>query len=551
MLGKPFKVCQFTAIANANTGYCSGFSMTLPDLEWMNSILYRQTMSGFAGLEGRYIFIEVGALTRRQMNDLIDFRAKCLDFQGLQVVACISGLQSKDLIQDLRRQGIPLAISKMGTVANEIQLLLDADPDYGFIDADVIQGVAKDARRRVLLSSLISTSHTLGMEVIATGVDNAEDFTICRDLTCEMVSGQYVQAPIDSATLAIANFPHLSPQNVQQNPYSRSIDQRWIMQQLDIIPPLSVETKLKNLFERLAETADLALIPVIERDGRPIGILLDKTFKNLAFSTYGRDLLSNRGWGKTARDFITRCPIADSSTPLDQLLATYSNSANAPGIIITNNGGYCGFLSAPSIIRALHERTLARAQDENPLTRLPGNALIGDYLGGCLASPNLTTLVYLDFDNFKPFNDIYGFRQGDRAILLFAQLLRDYENQHSWFIGHIGGDDFFAGIPTIEPEHAKDQVIQLIKQFSDAACAFYDATTRANGFISGQDRDGNPRQFPLLSASAVLVTIPDGEKTFTVDDISATIAHYKKQSKTASNRIAVAPWIIQKTSCEA
>ena len=233
------------------------------------------------------------------------------------------------------------------------------------------------------------------------------------------------------------------------------------------------------------------------------------------------------------------------------MLALYSSTNDAPGIIITVNGAYGGFLSTASIIRAIHERTLARAQDENPLTRLPGNALIGDYLAERIASDQGTTLAYLDFDNFKPFNDIYGFRQGDRAILLFAQLLREYESQYGWFVGHIGGDDFFAASPHKADEPTVPQVLHLIRTFSDNALSFYDTQTQAQGFIVGQDRDGNTRQFPLLSASAVIVTLPAGDKPFTVDDISATIALHKKQSKAAPDRIAIAPLVIPKINSEA
>ena len=551
MSAKPYATPQFHPIANANTGYCIGFKMAMPSREWVGSTLVRQTMAEFAPLEGRQLFVQIETLSAQNTDTLLNFRDRAVNESGFQLIASITAIESKHLVEALKREGIPLAIDHFGVIANGIQVLLDADPDYGFIDASIVRGIAKDARRRVLLFNLIRSAHTLGVEVIASGVDNLEDFTICRDMTGEMVCGDYIQPAISSAEHVVQTFPHLS-QNNSANPFPhcRSIDQRWILQQLDIIPPLSVDTPLKSLYERMAQTADAATIPVIERDGRPIGLLLEKTFKNLAYSAYGRDLLSNRGWGKTARDFITRCPIADATTPLDQLLAIYSTSEDVPGVIITNNGAYGGFLSTPSIIRALHERTLARAQDENPLTRLPGNALIGDYLTGCLNSDDAITITYLDFDNFKPFNDIYGFRQGDRAILLFAQILRDYENRHAWFVGHIGGDDFFAAIPHIPADHARQQVSKLIQQFTDDARSFYDAEARAQGYITGPDRDGNLRQFPLLSASAVVLPLPQGIKSFTVDDISTAIAQFKKQSKAAPDRIAVATLAIQKPYCE-
>ena len=528
----------------------------MPNRDWAYSTLVRTALSTFSHLDGRHLFLDIGALSALQIEELVSFRDRAIRESGLSVVACISSLPTahdltSDVLGTLKRNEIPLAINNVGVIANEVRLLLETEPDYAFIDASVIQGIAGDARRRVLLANLISSIHTLGIEVVATGITNPDDFLVCRDMTCEMVLGEFVQPDIESGQEAVVSFAHLAVKTENHPTRNRGIDQRWISQQLDVIPPLSVETPLKTMFERMAKTSDSAVIPLIERDGRPLGLLLEKTFKNLAYSAYGRDLISNRGWGKSARDFVTRCPIADSSTPLDQMLAIYSSTEDAPGIIITNNGAYAGFLSTPSIIRAIHERTLARAQDENPLTRLPGNALIGEYLTDSITSEGLTTLAYLDFDNFKPFNDIYGFRQGDRAILLFAQLMREAESLHGWFIGHIGGDDFFAGIANIDPKHAVSLVKKLIQNFSDDALSFYDAETRTQGFITGQDRDGNLRQFPLLSASAVVVTLPEGVKHFNVDDISATIAQYKKKSKAAPDRIAVAPLVIPKSNFEA
>ncbi len=548
---KPLAVLKFAPIANANTGYCVGFKTLLPNREWAFSTLVRKSLTSFSAMAGHHLFIDIDTLNDDHLYVFTQFRDRCLRDSGLMPVVCFSSVATaplSGLLDYFKHNDIPIAINHVGVIADEARLLIETEPDYAFIDSSIIRGIADDARRRVYLSNLINTLHTLGIEIIASGVDNEHDFGVCRDLSCEMAWGSYVQPPIETGDEAVNNFTHLTAEQEVQSNRTRGIDQRWIIQQLSNIPPISVDTPLKAVFERMAQTSDSAVIPLIERDGRPLGLLLEKTFKNLAYSAYGRDLMSNRGWGKSARDFVTRCPIADSTTPLDQMLAVYSSTEDAPGIIITNSGSYGGFLSTPSIIRAIHERTLARAQDENPLTRLPGNALIGEYLNERIGSDVCTTLAYLDFDNFKPFNDIYGFRQGDRAIMLFAQLLREAESLHGCFIGHIGGDDFFAGISHWEQDQAVTLVSSLIRNFSDDALSFYESEARAQGYIVGLDRDGNSRQFPLLSASAVVLTLPVGSKHFNVDDISATIAHYKKKSKASPDRIAIAPLVIPRSS---
>jgi diguanylate cyclase (GGDEF)-like protein len=240
------------------------------------------------------------------------------------------------------------------------------------------------------------------------------------------------------------------------------------------------------------------------------------------------------------RSFLERCPIAALSTPLDRLLALYSTDEQADGIIITDQNRYRGFLNARSIIRAMHEKTLARARDENPLTKLPGNDLINEHVVALLDRGMPAVIAYLDFDNFKPFNDTYGFRQGDRAILLFAELLRKVATAENCFIGHIGGDDFFLSLTDSDLAEAEDMIDEVIEKFRSDAESFYDAETRQNGFMTGTDRDGIERRFPLLSVSAVLLVIDDRCTGSTPDDVSRVLAKHKKTAKSSKDRRVVA-----------
>ena len=81
--------------------------------------------------------------------------------------------------------------------------------------------------------------------------------------------------------------------------------------------------------------------------------------------------------------------------------------------MITRNGSYLGILEPSKLIDLINEQEVAKARDQNPLTRLPGNYAINHHLQ-CLLKEvgNRKTLVYFDFNNFKPFNDVYGFRMG-------------------------------------------------------------------------------------------------------------------------------------------
>ena len=139
--------------------------------------------------------------------------------------------------------------------------------------------------------------------------------------------------------------------------------------------------------------------------------------------------------------------MAEISEKYEKIIELFSMNEEIDGIIITKNGKYKGVLSARSLIKIISEKNIAAARDQNPLTKLPGNRKIKNFIEKSLEDIfQEYILIYYDFDNFKPFNDIYGFDAGDRAILMFADILKKNFEKDENFIGHIGGDDFFVGL---------------------------------------------------------------------------------------------------------
>jgi len=440
----------------------------------------------------------------------------------------------------MRRQGGMVAVDRFGASADSFNLLIGCDPDFIKIDRAFIRGIHADARKRVVLSQLIGMARTLGIEVIAVGVESGRELTVCRELGLDLVQGFHVAAPTtDPASLhAVRDGLETLAQHERRR---RQIDQRWVSQQMNPVPALMVDAPIRDVFERFARDRNTAHIPVVDRSGRPLGIVRESDLKNYAYSAFGKDLIVNKALGRKLQDFVVRCPIADIATPLDQMLAIYAAIEDAEGILITEHMIYHGFLTARSLIRAMHEKTLARARDENPLTKLPGNVLIEEYVADCVAAGEGAVLAYIDFDNFKPFNDTYGFRQGDRAILLFAELCRKSAVAGRWFVGHIGGDDFFIALKGCDTKEAVAAIGGLIARFASDAESFYDHEARARGGIVAQDRDGNTRSFPLLSASAVLAVLPPGNRSLSADEISAAIARFKKPAKLSPDKLVVVP----------
>ena len=180
-------------------------------------------------------------------------------------------------------------------------------------------------------------------------------------------------------------------------------------------------------------------------------------------------------------------------------------------------------------IRAL----LRRAREvsvRSPLTGLPGNRLLEEELRYRLQSGGALTLLYVDMDNFKAFNDAYGFVRGDEAIRLLARLIQESvaeKGSSDDFIGHIGGDDFAI---ITRPEQAEAICKTLIERFDAAIPALYDPADLEQGYLRGYDRHGVPHRFPLMTISIGVVS--NVNRTFSgPDEIGRLAAEMKHLAK--------------------
>lgn len=156
----------------------------------------------------------------------------------------------------------------------------------------------------------------------------------------------------------------------------------------------------------------------------------------------------------------------------------------------------------PMELVARVKTTLRRAREMrsvSPLTGLPGNVQVDAELQRRVASSQKFAVLWLDLDNFKAFNDRYGFSRGDRAINYLAFALREVAGAFPFtFLGHIGGDDFVA---IVEAGGASDFCRSLAERFDQDVADLYDPDDAARGVIVVADRLGRETEYPLLSVS--------------------------------------------------
>lgn len=199
-------------------------------------------------------------------------------------------------------------------------------------------------------------------------------------------------------------------------------------------------------------------------------------------------------------------------TPVLMLTSRASTEARVNGL----NIGADDYLPKPFELSELQARidVLLRRNERmisvNPLTRLPGNTNIEEEIALRIKSRGKFAVAYIDVDNFKPYNDIYGFHQGDLLIVWLAKMIQEEIQKtprkgtdNPFFLGHVGGDDFIVigGL-----EGMKDLSQRIAEAFDRSRGLWYNWWHTHRGHVTTKDRMGQERSFPLMALTIAVST---------------------------------------------
>ncbi len=203
-------------------------------------------------------------------------------------------------------------------------------------------------------------------------------------------------------------------------------------------------------------------------------------------------------------------------------------------------GGANDYLTKPYdhnelIARVRNMLDWSRVQRQaNPLTGLPGNQAIETELQRRIDNGEPFAFMYIDVDNFKGYNDNYGYSKGDEAIRFVAGLLRECSvalgGVDTDFIGHIGGDDF---VVISSPAHADVLAQSIVDRFDRESYRLFEAHDLERGYLEVRNRFGGTNTVPFITLTIAVVTDRGG--TFRhwakVSDVAAELKAYGKSLK--------------------
>lgn len=240
-------------------------------------------------------------------------------------------------------------------------------------------------------------------------------------------------------------------------------------------------------------------------------------------------------------------PMMDGYATLGRI-RRHATASHVPVIVLTGGGadttepvksleaGADDFIAKPFSPQEMLARVRAKVRRANvdsslqPLTRLPGNIAIEHEVRRRFEAREPWAVIYADLDNFKAFNDHYGFVRGDDAIRLVSSTMSDTIKrigEESDFLGHIGGDDF---IIVTSPQRAENLARAVAETFDRDVPALYTAVDRKNGWIAAKDRRGNNVRFPLMSLSLAIVTQSQRITSYqSIGEVAAELKSFAKR----------------------
>ena len=218
--------------------------------------------------------------------------------------------------------------------------------------------------------------------------------------------------------------------------------------------------------------------------------------------------------------------------PIIMLTAKQSEEDQVTGLA----GGANDYVTKPWKNKELIQRVRnhlewARTQRSvSPLTGLPGNnSIIAERQRRVDAKEGFGQ-IFLDLDNFKAFNDRYGFPRGDTAIQAVAEVLVqviETRGRPGDFVGHVGGDDFWV----ITERTRAEELAEAIKAALDARLPLlYEEEDRARGSVSVLNRRHEFEDFPLMCVTLAVADYDplSGGHLAQVDDVLKELKTYGK-----------------------
>jgi len=458
---------------------------------------------------------------------------KSIVFEITERTAIKDYKQFKQILKHYTDQGYMIAVDDVGSGYSGLKTINEVRPHFIKIDIDLIRNIDREQFKQSMVKALVDISNNTRIRLIAEGIETAEELKTLIRLGVTAGQGFYLQKPCPYFTALSVETKRVIAQynKLTDKIKTYSKEYHYIFDLIKTEQSFSVNEESLTIKSYLDKTLSSG-VSIVDQNNHPVGLVMSNKLNAQMAKQFGYSLYSRR----PVTIIMDNDPlIVDYYTPIYQV----ANRAMAreeeniyDDIIVVKGSSYAGIVPMKKILEYTLNYEKNYARELNPLTFLPGNTIINRVIKDTISHGGNQCIYYLDIDNFKVYNDVYGFENGDKVIKITAEILEKCVKSafpYNSFVGHIGGDDF---IFIVESSSDKYSYIcqEIIANFEKEILHLFSENHKILGYIEAEDRMGNKQKFGLTSLS--IVGIYGNIHAFNTPEILAQhMTRLKKEAK--------------------
>jgi diguanylate cyclase (GGDEF)-like protein len=462
------------------------------------------------------LFVNISPLCLQLTESQYAFSISQLEHIGLRprdiVIEITEGTSIKDyrvlknVISRYREMGFSIALDDLGEGFSSLRLWSEISPDFVKIDKHFISNIHNDLVKLEFVRAIQKIAIESGGLTIAEGVETRDELAVVKDLKVNFAQGYLFGRPLPQFLGSLADDVKalLNKSSISVFPDSASMTkQSTVANLVSYQPAVTADMTNEEVYAMFQAEPRLYSIPVVA-EKMPIGLISRfDTIDRLA-KLYQKELHGK----KPCTQFMNDAPLIVQKTmtinALSELFLNADPQYLLNGFIVVDEDEYIGTGSGHGLLREITNLQINAARYANPLTSLPGNVPINTHIDRLLENAQPFVACYCDLDNFKPFNDAYGYRRGDELIQFVGHLLSNVAIDKNDFIGHVGGDDF---ILLFQSKNWEQLCLSALDTITKVIPDFYDKNDVEKGGIKVEDRLGNVNFYPFGSMSIGAVKV--------------------------------------------
>ncbi len=430
-------------------------------------------------------------------------------------------------IDHYKSQDYKIAIDDAGAGYSGLNLISDINPNYIKLDMKLTRDIHMDSLKAALVRGMVELSKISNISIVAEGIETEKELETLINLGVQYGQGYFIQYPeaeVKDLDPYIVN--RIKELNLKKNDdmvngvFNMPIEN--LCTKSSTISPTELVPDVYDIFKHNSDCFGLCVI----EDKLPIGIVTKESLALKLSGQYGFALYQNKPISHVMdRNFMS----VDCKTPINtvsSMAMARDNDKLYDFIVVKKHGKYLGTVTIRDLLKKTTEIEIAAAKHQNPLTGLPGNLIIEQKLQQCIFNNGKYSVAYLDIDNFKAYNDVYGFENGDLILKLLSGIIVKNMRKGE-FVGHIGGDDFVV----IVNDHVESDSFQrIVTEFETEVLKFYNRDDVEKGYIIATNRRNVVEKFPLITLTLVSVNNKDHSYK-DMFELTETLAGLKKLKK--------------------